>query len=56
MDRSADPTISKSVGCRESMTGPPGDMTETPDRSLLLMIRLMVWAHRPHCTLLPRQS
>jgi hypothetical protein len=56
MDRSADAAINKSAGCRESMTSPPEDMTETPDRNLLLIIRLMVWAHRPHRTLLPRQS
>ena len=31
MERSADAAISKSASGRESMTGPPGDMTETPD-------------------------
>jgi hypothetical protein len=31
MERSADAAISKSASGRESMTSPPGDMTETPD-------------------------
>jgi hypothetical protein len=56
MDGSADRAITKSSSRRESMTSPPEDMTETPDRNLLLIMRLMVWAHRPHCTLQPRQS
>jgi hypothetical protein len=38
------------------MTGPPEEMTETPDRNSLLMICLMVWAQRPHCAVLPRQA
>jgi hypothetical protein len=42
MDRSADGAIIKAAGCRESMTSPPKDMTETPDRNLLLIIFLMV--------------
>jgi hypothetical protein len=42
MERSVDPATNKSAGGRESMTSPPEDMTETPDRDLLLIIRLMV--------------
>jgi hypothetical protein len=38
------------------MTGPPEEMTETPDRNLLLMICLIVGAHRPHCAPPPRQA
>ncbi len=56
MDRSAGRAINKSAGFRESMTSPPEDMTETPERSLVLIICLIVWAHRPHCTPLLRQS
>jgi len=56
MDRSADPAINKSAGARESMIGPPEEMTETPDRNSPLKIRLMVWAQRPHCAVLPRQA
>jgi hypothetical protein len=33
MEWAADAAISYLAGARESMTGPPEDMTETPDRA-----------------------
>jgi hypothetical protein len=67
MERSADAAISKSAGGRESMTGPPGDMTETPDPQkadmdaafgVLAMAHLIggVFLHADSSRLIPRSA